>query len=62
MSLMKRGAKTSAIGPKAFAAITAVEGLALSAASKNRLASLRASSLTDEERRIEIMRAYRGAR
>ena len=53
-----RSTKT-VLGSKAFAAISAVEGLALSAASKRRLASLRASNLSEEERRAEIMRANR---
>ena len=53
-----RSTKT-VLGSKAFAAISAVESLALSAASKRRLASLRASNLSDEEGRAEIMHAYR---
>jgi hypothetical protein len=46
------------LGAKKFAAIAAVEGLHLSAASKKRLASLRASELTPDERRAEVLRAY----
>jgi hypothetical protein len=56
---MTRHATKTVLGPKAFAAITAVEGLALSSASKRRLASLHASDLSDDERRAEIIRAYR---
>ena len=51
-------AGTRIIGSRAFAAITAVEGLRLSAASKKRLAGLRASALTPAERRAEVVRAY----
>lgn len=51
------------IGEKAFAAITAVEGLKLSDASRRRLQRLKSSGLPNEERRAEILRAYRsGAR
>ncbi|MDX2289858.1 MAG: hypothetical protein NW217_13680 [Hyphomicrobiaceae bacterium] len=46
------------LGAKTFAAIAAVEGLRLSASSKKRLASLRASELTPDERRAEVLRAY----
>ncbi len=52
----KSGARI--LGAKKFAAIAAVEGLRLSAASKKRLASLRASELTPDERRAEVLRAY----
>lgn len=50
------------LGAKVFAAIAAVEGLHLNAASKKRLAALRASSLTPDERRAAIMRAYATAK
>ena len=50
------------LGAKVFAAIAAVEGLHLNAASKKRLAALRASSLTPDERRAEILRAYATAK
>lgn len=54
---------TAVIGEKAFAAITAVEGLKLSDASRRRLQRLKSSGLPSEERRAEILRAYRsGAR
>jgi hypothetical protein len=59
---MKRQRSKSVIGTKAFAAITAVEGLKLSAASKTRLADLKAKGLNNDERRAEIIRAYRAAR
>jgi hypothetical protein len=49
------------IGEKAFAAITAVEGLKLSDASSRRLQRLKSSGLSGDERRAEILRAYRSA-
>ena len=48
------------LGENAFAAITAVEGLELSAASKRRLDELKRSGLSAEERRAEVLRAYAG--
>ena len=59
---MKRSAATSALGAKAFAAITAVEGLKLNAESKARLSNLKAKGLNNDERRAEVIRAYRAAR
>ncbi len=46
------------LGARAFAAITAVEGLRLSASSRGRLQALKASGLSSEERRKEVLRAY----
>lgn len=46
------------LGAKTFAAIAAVEGLRLNATSKKRLAALRASGLSPDERRAEVLRAY----
>lgn len=48
------------LGARAFAAITAVEGLRLSSASRRRLEVLKASSLSSDERRAEVLRAYSG--
>lgn len=48
------------LGAKSFAAITAVEGLRLKGASKKRVATLRASELSPDERRAEVIRAYGG--
>jgi hypothetical protein len=59
---MTRHSSKSVIGTKAFAAITAVEGLKLSASSKSRLSGLKAKGLSNDERRTEIMRVYRAAR
>lgn len=54
------GPKSRVLGRQAFAAITAVEGLKLSAASQLRLDSLKSSGLSAEERRAEVLRAYKG--
>jgi hypothetical protein len=48
------------LGAKAFAEITAVEGLRLSAASRRRLATLQSTGLSADERRVEMLRAYTG--
>ena len=50
------------IGSRAFAAISAVEGLKLSRDSRARLDRLRSSSLGDEERRSAVRDAYRSPR
>ncbi len=50
------------IGAKAFAAITAVEGLKLSPAGKKRLAASKSRDLTHAQRRAEIVRAYTAAK
>ena len=59
---MKHSAAITALGTKAFAAITAVEGLKLNAESKARLSHLKAKGLNNDERRAEVIRAYRAAR
>jgi hypothetical protein len=58
-SRVSRKKLSAVIGAKAFAAITAVEGLRLSAASRQRLQRLKSSGLAGEERRAEVLRAYR---
>ena len=50
------------LGDRAFAAISAVEGVALSAESRARLAAMRNRKLSPEEQRAEIIRAYAGAK
>jgi len=50
------------IGSKAFAAISAVEGLKLSRDSRARLDRLRSSSLGGDERRSAVREAYRSPR
>lgn len=46
------------LGDRTFAAITAVEGISLSAASRKRLSSMKERRLTTEEQRTEVIRAY----
>lgn len=46
------------LGNETFAAITAVEGMALGSASRARLSSMRERHLTHGEQRAEIIRAY----
>jgi len=50
------------LGDRTFAAITAVEGISLSAASRKRLASMKKRKLTAEEQRTEVIRAYTQAK
>jgi len=50
------------LGERTFAAITAVEGITLSAASRKRLASMRKRKLTNDEQRSEVIRAYNEAK
>ena len=57
-----KSTQTRVLGPKVFAAIAAVEGLYLSAASKKRLATLKALGLTPDQQRAEIVRAYASAK
>ena len=59
---MKHRDATTVLGTKAFAAITAVEGLQLNAESKNRLTSLKASGLNNDERRAQILGVYKSGR
>jgi hypothetical protein len=49
------------LGEPTFAAITAVEGVSLSAASRQRLAAMRERNLTPAEQRDEVIRAFGGA-
>jgi hypothetical protein len=46
------------LGMETFAAITAVEGISLGAASRARLANMRDRRLSHGEQRAEIIRAY----
>lgn len=46
------------LGAKAFAAISSVEGLRLSKASRQRLTTSKAAGLSGDERRAEVLRAY----
>lgn len=49
------------LGAKTFSAIAAVEGLKLRAASKKRLAALKASGMSPAQRRKAVLRAYKDA-
>jgi len=55
-------AKSRVIGSKAFAAISAVEGLKLSGDSDARLTALRSRSIGGDERRAAVWDAYRSLR
>jgi hypothetical protein len=50
------------LGERAFAAISAVEGIVLTADSRHRLATMRRRNLSPEEQRAEIVRAYAGVK
>jgi hypothetical protein len=53
--------KGPVLGARAFAAISAVEGLKLGAASRKRLQSLQDDpKLTPDQRRAEVRKAYAG--
>lgn len=63
--IVKRVAGSSeghVLGDRTFAAITAVEGISLSATSRKRLASMKKRKLTAEEQRTEVIRAYTEAK
>jgi hypothetical protein len=46
------------LGQRTFAAITAVEGISLSPASRKRLAKMKSRKLSHDEQRSEVIRAY----
>jgi hypothetical protein len=52
--------KSRVLGIKTFGAISAVEGLHLSADSKKRVEALLTRKLTPDARRAEIVRVYSG--
>jgi len=58
----KRNAAPSTLSRRAFAAISAVEGLKLTDAGKRRIADMDARGLSPSERRAEILRAYKGSK
>jgi competence protein ComGC len=58
----KPKANSRVIGTRAFAAISAVEGLKLSHDSRTRLDHLRSSGLANEEQRSAVRDAYRAFR
>jgi hypothetical protein len=55
---IKTSANSHVLGRKAFAAISAVEGLKLNRESSKRLNSLRSEDVSPEERRQAVIRAY----
>lgn len=66
MKKIDKGLKPSTsghvLGQRTFAAITAVEGIGLSAASRKRLADLKKRKLSADDQRSEVIRAYRDAK
>jgi hypothetical protein len=50
------------LGQRTFTAITAVEGISLSAASRKRLADMKKRKLSPDDQRSEIIRAYLNAK
>lgn len=54
----KKNTTGHVLGDQIFAAISAVEGISLSEASRNRLTSMRSRNLSAEEQRSEVIRAY----
>ena len=59
---MKKQSGKFVIGSEAFAAISAVEGLKLSAVSKERLAEQKRKGLSNDQRRQEILNAYQAGK
>jgi hypothetical protein len=58
----KKNTAGRVLGDQIFAAISAVEGISLSAVSRNRLTSMRNRNLSAEEQRSEVIRAYTDAK
>jgi hypothetical protein len=50
------------LGQRTFAAITAVEGISLTAASRKRLSDMKKRNLSPDEQRSEIIRAYQNTK
>jgi hypothetical protein len=55
-------AEARVLGDRTFAAISAVEGISLSASSRARFHSMKKRKLTTDEQRAEIIRAYTEAK
>ena len=51
-------ASSRVLGDRTFAAIAAVEGLKLSAASRKRMLAMKRRKLTPAQKRAEVLRAY----
>jgi len=58
----KPNAPGHVLGHRTFAAITAVEGIGLSAASRKRLADMQKRKLSPDDQRSEVIRAYLDAK
>lgn len=56
---LKPSASRHVLGQRTFAAITAVEGISLSAASRKRLTDMNKRKLSPDDQRTEVIRAYR---
>jgi hypothetical protein len=52
------GGDAHVLGDRTFAAITAVEGVRLSTASRKRLSDMNSRKLPADEQRSEVIRAY----
>ncbi|HEV2603446.1 MAG TPA: hypothetical protein VGU24_07295 [Microvirga sp.] len=50
------------LGQRTFAAITAVEGISMSASSRKRLADIKKRKLSPDDQRSEVIRAYQDAK
>jgi len=52
------GGEVHVLGDRTFAAITAIEGVELSASSRKRLSNMDRRRLSTDEQRSEVIRAY----
>lgn len=59
---LKPSASGHVLGERTFAAITAVEGISLTQASRKRLADMKKRKLSPDDQRSEVIRAYRDAK
>jgi len=59
---LKPSASGHVLGQRTFAAIAAVEGIELSAASRKRLSDLKKRKLSADDQRSEVIRAYQDAK
>jgi hypothetical protein len=50
------------LGQRTFAAITAVEGISLTQASRKRLADMKKRKLSPDDQRAEVIRVYRNVK
>lgn len=59
---LKPAITSHVLGQRTFAAISAVEGISLSAASRKRLADMNKRKLSPDDQRAEVIRAYRDSK